>query len=48
MEADKEAKNLGLVPHIVGTEELRKALSMVVETKSLPFHTDTASARAAV
>jgi two-component system cell cycle response regulator len=47
IEADKEAKNLGLVPHIVGTDELKKALSMVTETASLAFYADAAAARAA-
>ena len=47
IEADKEAKNLGLVPHVVGTDELKKALSMVTETASLAFYPDTSAARAA-
>lgn len=47
IDAEKEARNLGIAPRVVGTDDLKQALSMVVETASLPFFANANAARAA-
>jgi DNA-binding NtrC family response regulator/anti-anti-sigma regulatory factor len=45
MDSDKEAKKLGIALRLVGTPEIKKVLSAVMETAAMPFYASRADAQ---